>query len=251
MKYFSKQTTFLNVLGTHDGVGVAPATGILTQNEVNYIAGHIKERGGFISYKARKDGSTIPYELNISYYSAISDPGKSIEVNCKKYISSQVIMLSLAGIPGIYIHSLFGTENDLEEVQKTGQKRKINRKKYFYTQLAKKLSDSSSKEYRIYQDYLKIIKKRKYEKSFHPNGKQEAIFLKKSIFSIIRTSPDNKEKIIVLLNVTGKKQFIPISRAWHVPANEKYYDIISEKVISINDSFQLGPYQFIWLKKEQ
>jgi hypothetical protein len=31
---------------------------------------------------------------------------------------------------------------------------------------------------------------------------------------------------------------------------EKYYGIISEKVISIDDSFQLGPYQFMWLKKE-
>jgi len=30
---------------------------------------------------------------------------------------------------------------------------------------------------------------------------------------------------------------------------EKYYDIISEKVISINSSFKLGPYQFMWLKK--
>jgi len=250
MENCSNKTTFLNVLGTHDGIGVVPAANILNHDEVNYIAEEVEKRGGYISYKTRQDGTEEPYELNISYYSAISDTRKSVALNCKKYIASQVIMLSLVGIPGIYIHSFFGTENDLEGVQKTGQKRKINRKRFYYNQLTEKLSESSSREYRIFQEYLKIIQKRKHEKSFHPNGKQKALFLNKSIFSMIRISPDSEEKIIILLNVTAKKQVIPVSRDRANPVNGKYYDVISEKVISIGHSFRLGPYQFMWLKRK-
>ena len=243
-----QQTTFLNVLGTHDGIGVVPATEILTHDAVNQIIEKVKEKGGYIYYKTREDGSQEPYELNITYYSAIADAQKSMALNCQKFLASQVIMLSLAGIPGIYIHSLLGTENDSEEVRKSGQKRKINRKRFGYHQLTEKLSDPNSREYKIFQGYLKIIQKRRHIKSFHPLGKQKAFFIKKSIFSMIRSSPDNREKITVLLNVSAKPQVIPVSGNQSNPVNGKYYDIISEEVISMDNFLRLDPYQFMWLR---
>ena len=206
LKNISNKTAFFNVLATHDGLGVVPVKAILTDKEITDIADNIKERGGFISYKTAKDGSKEPYEMNITYYSAIADSKNSEELNIKKFIASQAIILSLLGIPGIYIHSLFGTENYPEGVERTGQKRTINRKKFQYNKLKEDLANSDSREYKIFTELTKLIYKRKSEKAFHPNGKQEVLFLERGIFSLLRTSPDGKEKIIASHNVTDNIQ---------------------------------------------
>ncbi|GAG67787.1 unnamed protein product, partial [marine sediment metagenome] len=84
IKNVSDKTAFFNVLATHDGLGVVPVKTILTGKEITGIADNIKERGGFVSYKTVEDGSKKPYEMNITYYSAIADSKNSEELNIKK-----------------------------------------------------------------------------------------------------------------------------------------------------------------------
>jgi sucrose phosphorylase len=247
LKNVSDKTAFFNVLATHDGLGVVPVKAILTDKEITDIADNIKERGGYISYKTAEDGSKKPYEMNITYYSAIADFKNSEELNIKKFIASQAIILSLLGVPGIYIHSLFGTENYLEGVEKTGQKRTINRKKFQYNKLKEDLTNSDSREHKIFTEFMKLIHKRKSEKAFHPNGKQEVLFLKKGIFSLLRTSPDGKEKIIALHNVTDNIQKFYFIKNQYGLNKKEYFDIISEEIIDIEKIF-LKPYQIMWLK---
>ncbi len=243
----SDKTAFFNVLATHDGLGVVPVKATLTDKEITDIADNIKERGEFISCKTTKDGSKKPYEMNITYYSAIADSKNSEELNIKKFIASQAIILSLLGIPGIYIHSLFGTENYLEGVEKTGQKRIINRKKFKYDKLKEDLVNSDSREYKIFTEFTKLIYIRKSEKAFHPNGKQEVLFLKKEIFSLLRTSPDGRKKIIALHNVTNNMQKFCFTKNQYGLNKKECFDIISEKTINI-EKISLKPYQIIWLK---
>ena len=247
IKDISDKTTFFNVLATHDGLGVVPVTNILTDKEIIDIANDVKEKGGYVSYKIVKDGTEKPYEMNTTYYSAVTDSKNSEELNIKKFIASQAIILSLLGIPGIYIHSLFGTENYLEGVAKTGQKRTINRKKFQYDKLKKNLENSDSREHKIFTEFIKLIHKRKSEKAFHPNGKQEVLFLKKGIFSLLRTSPNGKEKIIALHNVTDNIQKYCFIKNQYGLNKKEYFDIISEKAINV-EKISLIPYQIMWLK---
>jgi len=247
VKNVSDKTAFFNVLATHDGLGVVPVKAILTDREITDTADNIKERGGFISYKTVKDGSKEPYEMNTTYYSAVADSKNSEELNIKKFIASQAIILSLLGIPGIYIHSLFGTENYLEGVEKTGKRRTINRKKFQYNKLKEDLVNSDSREHKIFTEFIKLIYKRKSEEAFHPNGKQEVLFLKKGIFSLLRTSPDGKEKIIALHNVTDSIQKFRFTKNQYDLSKKEYFDIISEKKINI-EKISLKPYQIMWLK---
>ncbi len=247
VKNVSDKTAFFNVLATHDGLGVVPVKAILTDREITDIADNIKEIGGFISYKTTKDGSEEPYEINTTYYSAVADSKNSGELNIKKFIASQAIILSLLGIPGIYIHSLFGTENYLEGVEETGKRRTINRKKFQYDKLKEDLENLDSREHKIFTEFVKLIYKRKSEGAFHPNGKQEVLFLKKGIFSLLRTSPDGKEKIIALHNVTDNIQKFRFTKNQYGLNKSEYFDIISEKIID-SEKISLKPYQIMWLK---
>jgi len=247
LKNVSDKTAFFNVLATHDGLGVVPVKAILTDKEITDIADNIKKRGGFVSYKILENGVKEPYEMNITYYSAIADSKNSEELNIKKFIASQATILSLLGIPGIYIHSLFGTENYLEGVEKTGHKRTINRKKLQFDKLKEDLVNSDSREHKIFTGLMKLIHKRKSEKAFHPNGKQEVLFLERGIFSLLRTSPDGKEKIIVLHNVTGDIQKFCFMKNQYGLSKKECFDIISEKIIYM-EKISLNPYQIMWLK---
>jgi len=247
IKDISNKTTFFNVLATHDGLGVVPVTNILTDQEITDIVNDVREKGGYISYKIIKDGTEKPYEMNITYYSALADPKNSDELNIKKFIASQAIILSLIGIPGIYIHSLFGTKNYLKGVEKTGQKRTINRKKLQYDKLNEDLANLNSREHKIFTEFMRLIHKRKSEKAFHPNGKQEVLFLKRELFSLLRTSPDGKERIIALHNITENIQELCLVKNQDNLNEKQYYDIISEKIINI-EKILLEPYQIMWLR---
>jgi len=247
IKDISDKTAFFNVLATHDGLGVVPVTNILTDQEITDIVNDVREKGGYISYKIIKDGTEKPYEMNITYYSALADPKNSDELNIKKFIASQAIILSLIGIPGIYIHSLFGTKNYLKGVEKTGQKRTINRKKLQYDKLNEDLANLNSREHKIFTEFMRLIHKRKSEKAFHPNGKQEVLFLKRELFSLLRTSPDGKERIIALHNITDNIQELYLVKNQDNLNEKEYYDIISEKIINI-EKILLEPYQIMWLR---
>ena len=56
--------------------------------------------------------------------------GESQELQVDRFLASQAILLSLAGVPGIYVHSLFGSRNWHEGVAQTGRNRTINRRKF-------------------------------------------------------------------------------------------------------------------------
>jgi sucrose phosphorylase len=186
-------------------------------------------------------------EINSAYYSTITDPKNSNELNIKKFIASQSIILSLVGIPGIYIHSLFGTKNFLKGVEDTGQKRTINREKLQYDKLKVNLANINSREYKIFTEFMRLINNRKSEKAFHPKGKQEVLFLKKELFSLLRISPDGKDRIIALHNITDNIQELDLIKNQYNLNKKQYYDIISEKTINI-EKILLKPFQIMWLK---
>ncbi len=118
------RTSFFNFTASHDGIGLRPVTGILSQDEIDTLVQRTKAHGGNVSYKANSDGSQSPYEMNITYFDAITDPritADEPEVAVKRFIVSQAIQLSLAGVPGIYFSSLFGGRNWNAGVEETGR----------------------------------------------------------------------------------------------------------------------------------
>ncbi|MCP5097342.1 MAG: sugar phosphorylase, partial [Chloroflexi bacterium] len=70
----SDETTFFNFLASHDGIGVTPARGLLSDDEINQMAQRVEALGGFVSYKNNGNGSKSAYELNINFLDALGDP---------------------------------------------------------------------------------------------------------------------------------------------------------------------------------
>ena len=91
--------TFFNFTASHDGIGVRPIEGILPTKERDKIIKHVEKAGGRVNWRAMPDGSKQPYELNITYYSALAIP-EDTKLGAARFLCSQALALSLRGVPG-------------------------------------------------------------------------------------------------------------------------------------------------------
>ena len=198
--------TFFNFTASHDGIGVRPLEGLVSQERLDRLIDAVRLRGGRVSTKRDTTGSDSPYELNITYFSALVDPEESDpEFSVRRFLSSQAVMLSLRGIPGIYFHSLLGTENDLAGVERTGRARSINRRKFALDELENILADEHSTQRRIFDEYRNMIRMRVSQPAFHPDAAQRVIDLNDpALIAFLRTSLDEAQNILVITNVSGE-----------------------------------------------
>ena len=198
---------FMNFLASHDGIGLPAAKEILKKTDLEHLLATTKKHGGRISYKKQK-GVKSPYELNINYFDAINNPSTDPDpLAVERFLASQAVMLSLQGIPGIYIHSLLGSRNDYRGVEETGINRNINREKLHADKVLASLADRESLRYRVLNAYIKLLKFRGRLPAFRPRGLRAMIGYDDRLFSVERCVKG--EIIRVLVNVTDETIPLP------------------------------------------
>ncbi len=243
----SLETNFLNFLASHDGIGLNPIRGIVGEEEIIKLVEVTKRRGGLVSYKYNSDGSISPYELNISYFNALSDDEEEEDIKIKKFINAYGIIFALQGVPTIYIHSLVGSQNCYKCVERTGHNRSINREKFYYEEIKEELKNSSNLRYKIYESFIKLLSIRKKEKAFDPRFKQEILEIDKRVIGIKRKG--FLENIIAIHNISS--EIVNISLDIENKRIDKVFDLINNKEIPlVNNKLYLkfNPYEFLWLK---
>jgi glucosylglycerate phosphorylase len=244
--------TFFNFIASHDGIGVNPARGILDEAEIQDLVDRTEKHGGRVSYKNNPDGSKSVYELNITFFDALNNPhAPEEEVDIRRFIAAQVIMLSLAGVPGIYVHSLFGSRNCQSCVEDSGRARSINRQKFHTPDLEAELEETGSLRQQVFSRYLHLLRLRKQQPSFHPAGDQQVLTLSDEIFALLRSSPDGKEKLLCLVNVLPRQQELEMQTGeWNLPPTTNWHDLIGEHIYQADRGrlrASLQAYQSMWL----
>ena len=245
--------TFFNFTASHDGIGVMPARGLLSDAEIQELVDATLAHGGRVSYKANPDGSRSVYELNISYFDAVSDPSarEPAATQVRRFIVSQAIMLSLAGVPGIYVHSLIGSRSWHDGVAQTGRNRSINREKLDCATLEREMGDPDSLRHQVFGAYRHLLKFRAAEPAFHPHGEQQALELNGGVFTLLRTSPDGRSQVLCIHNVSDQVQLLHLCpEDLGLPAG-KWLDLLSGREYSVDrkqSTLSLPPYAVLWLK---
>jgi glycosidase len=250
----SDRATFFNFLASHDGIGVTPVRDILTPEQISTTVERTQKLGGRVGYKANGDGTQSAYELNINYLSALGDPAQPNEPVvsvAKRFLAAQAIMLALRGVPGIYIHSLIGSENWQDGVAQTGHNRTINRQKLPLATLETELETDAPLRKRVYQGYHHLLDVRQNHAAFHPFGGQKVLDVDAALFALTRTSPDETEHLLCLHNITAKAQRIALNLNL-LPFNkvDALIDLITAKTIPVQNAtleLTLEPYDVLWL----
>lgn len=253
LKTPSNATTFFNFLDSHDGIGVMAVKNILPKEDVDFIIEKAEEHGGYISYKTGPDGTEVPYEINITWFSALNREGadEDIAFQVKRFVASRVIGLVLQGVPGIYLHSLIGTRNDIEAVMMTQSKRDINRTFIDANAITEALKNPLSKLSRIGREFGRLIGLRTKRRAFHPNGGQKVLMLSPDVFAVLRVSPEGDQFILTLTNVTNGSCHLEVSLSDLGTAETHWFDLVSKMEWMAEDErlyITMQPYDVMWLE---
>jgi sucrose phosphorylase len=146
-------------------------------------------------------------------------------------------MLALAGVPGVYFHSLFGSHGWPEGVTQLGHQRAINRQKLDRVEVERGLSDPHSLRSQVFQRLKHLLQVRSSCDAFDPHGPQQVIELNRAIFAVER-GPG-----LCLHNVSDQPRRVTLDHQW-----QNARDLVSDRVIGIDLTLQ--PYEVLWVHHE-
>jgi glycosidase len=243
-----KGCTYFNFTASHDGIGVRPLEGILDDEELAGLVRAVEERGGRVSSRSQPDGSLRPYELNITYLDALSDP-LNAELGEERFLCSQAVALAMRGIPGIYFNSLVGTRNDEKGFAETKQNRTLNRYKWDLDALKMEIDNPKSPHAKIFTRYVRMLRRRNALPAFHPDGPQQVFETGPCFLAFSRTAPDRSQTVTCLYNFKGEKQSLDAAMLPSMEGSTQFLDMLSGRTISTANEKPLAfkPYQALWL----
>lgn len=244
-------TAYFNFIASHDGIGLRPAEGLLSEEEIGTLVSTMQNFGGKVSWRATDAGQQKPYEINITLFDALQGTSKGPDKwQIDRFICAHAIMLGLEGIPGLYIHSLLGTSNDYEKVENTGQNRSINRRRWNFDELESLLDSPFSQHHKVLTRMSQLIRIRKAQPAFHPNATQFTLQLGSQVFGYWRQSLDRKQSIFCVANVSDQEQSVLLSDI-NLIGTDDWIDLITREEIPHDNRFiKLKPYQVVWISNQ-
>lgn len=239
--------TYLNFTASHDGVGLRPLEGIVPDEEVDELNEEMRLRGAFVSMRATSDGLDRPYELNISYFDAFRTPGDEVDPwHLSRFLLSQILPLSLRGIPAVYINAITAAPNDILGVERTSITRNINRRKWDGAELERLIDSPMSETGLIFPEYVRLLKVRQGVKAFHPDAPQRLLSVPDGVFGVERTSLDGEQRVIALHNLTSDLKTVPLDEACGLERN--FVDLLHPESPDVElGVLQMRPFQAVWL----
>lgn len=241
-------TAYFNFIASHDGIGLRPAEGLLTDEELTVLIDTMNLFGGHVSYRALEDGKQKPYEINISLIDALKGTTAGPdEFGLDRFLCAHTIMLALEGIPGIYIHSLLGTHNDLDRVAHTGHYRSINRHQWSFDEISALLADADTEHHKVFNGIKSLLHIRSRQPAFHPNATQYTLHFGTEVFGFWRQSMDRRQSIFCLSNVTNQTQEVTLASI-NLIETQDWHDLLHpDNMLTSADTLQLAPYESAWI----
>lgn len=240
----SGEATFFNFLASHDGIGVRPVEDLLPRAEIARLAERIRARGGLVSSKADVGGGESPYELNVSLFDALADPEAPEDDGVRRLLAAHALMLALPGVPGLYVHSLLGSRNDLAALADTGRARSINRGRFDWAVLAAELADPGHRRRRTLDGMRRLLRARAAHPAFHPQAPARWPEAPRSVAAVVRAGP--RADVLALHELAGHGVQVDgaalAGRRW--PAGAR--DLLRGDQVA-DARIALGPYEVRWI----
>jgi glycosidase len=231
----SDTATWFNFLASHDGIGIRPTEGLLTDDDRALLVARVIARGGTVSLARRTDGSEAVYELNTNYLDALVDPTDS-EPDASavtRGLAAHAILLSLVGVPAIYYHSLFGSGQDREGMEESGIARRINREVLDADRLIAELV--SSRRSGMLEGLRHLLETRRTLPGLSPFATQTIERLDDRAF-VVRRAAGTGDELVAVVNVSDQRVSLDSLRG---------IDVLTGRRIA---SLKLEPFEYVWLR---
>ncbi|MGI9429731.1 MAG: alpha-amylase family glycosyl hydrolase [Bythopirellula sp.] len=237
-------TTYFNFTASHDGIGVRPLEGHVAADRLQRIVDQVEEQGGAIGTRTESSGEDSPYELNVSYLSALKPKNGDQQDHARRFLTTQAVMLALQGVPAIYFHSLVGTENDLEGMRESGIPRRINRRKFEVSELNEQLHADGALPQLVFQGVQALLRVRIAQAAFHPDAEQRYWESDSDqVLCFERECGRTGQTIFVAANFSDEATVIELPESF----SDKV-DLLSGERVGQAGTLLLAPAQTVWLE---
>jgi sucrose phosphorylase len=240
-------TAYFNFIASHDGIGLRPAEGLLSDEELQTLIKHhapLRWPGVLPRPRGRREQALRgQYSLFDALQGTVDGPD---EFGVQRFLCAHAIMLGLEGIPGIYMHSLLGTRNDYERLERTGQQPRH--------QPAPVGSTRSSGAARGPRQYPRpglhrascdLLAMRQRQAAFHPNATQFTLHLGNQLFGFWRQSADRRQSIFCISNISPSRRHC--SCATSTSSRRSSGPTSSVARTATSPFMQLEPYRTVWI----
>ncbi len=201
----SEDTTLFNFTASHDGVGLRALEGLMNEQRIKDLLINCEKRGGLVSHRRLSNGDDKPYELNISWWSAMEDSSRdSNRFQFERFILTQLLVMALKGVPAFYLPALLASENDIKSFSMTGQRRDLNREKFKLENLLSVLNNPESNANKNLKYLRNAMDVRSELKQFHPCSEMKCLSKGRSDIVVIKRG-SGSESVFAIHNMTENK----------------------------------------------
>ena len=240
------QTGLLNFTACHDGVGLRPLEGLMPQKRLLQLLIGCEQRGGLVSHRMLSSGEEVPYEINISWWSAMADGGiDPTYLQKERFLLTQLLILALPGVPAFYLPALLAAPNDLTRFRRTGHRRDLNRPQFTAQALERRLADPDSDVSALLPVLRRALAERVVHPALHPDAPMTVLSTDRSDCVILRRSRGG-ETLVAVHNVTSARLSFRL-RGLGGDLNQPWADCLSGHVFEPLQSHSLEPYAVHWL----
>lgn len=241
-------TTYFNFIASHDGIGLRPAEGLLSDEELGTFINTMQMFGGSVSWRNDALGGRKAYEINISLFDALQGTVAGPDRwGMDRFVAAHAIMLALEGIPAFYIHSLLATGNDHQRMEHTGNNRAINRHQWKLQEIETALADPTTQHHQALQRIGHLIGIRRKQPAFHPNATQFTLQVGHSLFGFWRQDMQRRQSIFCIVNISDQPRPLNLADI-NLIATDSWRDLVSDTCLeSIDQTLTLTPYQVLWI----
>lgn len=171
-----------------------------------------------------------------------------IDMSIRRILLLRSIMLSIGGIPLIYLGEEWGLLNDysyITDFAKSRDSRWIHRPKIRWDNPGR-WNDPQAIERRIFDETARLIRLRKQMPAFQNGGMEVISTQNPHLFGYIRHY--DRQRILVINNFSEHPQQMAENRLRVYGMGYTFIDHISGNTRNAENPLELGSYQFVWLE---
>jgi sucrose phosphorylase len=232
----SGTATWFNFLASHDGIGMRPSEGLLDDAAREALAQRALAHGGRVSMATDPAGRERLYELNVGFLDALADPGAAdhdAQV-VTRGLAAHSILLSLAGVPAVYYHSLLGSPQDVAGMTGSGIARRINRARLDADALGAELR-RPGRRHDVFTGLRHMLAVRAGQPAFDPFAPQDVSVVDGRAL-VVRRAGGTPEEVVAVTNVSGEAVALDGLAGTDVLTGVEHVDPV------------LPPYGYVWLR---
>ncbi len=175
------------------------------------------------------------------------DDAAEIELAIRRILLLHSIILSIGGIPLIYLNDETGVLNDYsfrDDPAKGHDSRWVHRPRTDWARNERR-NDAQTVEGRIYAALGRLIHLRKTHPAFGGNDMQVIDLGNGHVFGYVRANQG--QRVLVLASFTEREQAISANELRLRGLGYAFTDLISQRQIGLEQDIVLEPYQVMWL----